>query len=123
MEKTLKTLEIYNVATELSDKSRVIFSSFDYGIKKIIWDQFIRAVDSIGANIAEWYWRYHYLDSIRFYYHARWSLLEAEHWLILLQKRGLIDESTYDETSKLFTCLVRKLNNFISAVRKQSTVK
>ena len=51
-------------------------------------DQFIEAVDSVGANIAEGYGRFHYLDRIKFYYNSRASLIECnEHWIELLKER------------------------------------
>src|SRR5690348_7926433 len=40
-------------------------------------DQLRRAGVSIVLNIAEGYGRYHYLDSLRFYYIARGSLMEV----------------------------------------------
>jgi len=40
-------------------------------------DQFIRSIDSITANIAEGFGRFHFLDRRKFYYNARGSLLEA----------------------------------------------
>lgn len=40
-------------------------------------DQFRRAATSAVLNISEGYGRYHYLDSLRFYYMARGSLNEV----------------------------------------------
>lgn len=74
----------------------------DWQLKKVIGDQFIRAIDSIGANIAEGYGRYHYLDKVKFYYTARASHIEAiNHWLSLLWERSLISESQYRELIKI----------------------
>jgi four helix bundle protein len=42
----------------------------------IIGSQFITAINSIGANIAEGYGRFHYLDKNKFMYNARGSLME-----------------------------------------------
>jgi four helix bundle protein len=50
--------------------------------QKHIGDQFLRAVDYIGANIAEGYGRYHYLDKVKFYYNSRAFHFEAfTHWI------------------------------------------
>ncbi len=39
--------------------------------KKNIGYLFIKATDSVSANIADQYNRYHYLDKAKFYYNAR----------------------------------------------------
>ena len=78
----LKNLEIYQLARELSKIGWEIYQKLDWKTKKINGDQFIEATDSIGANIAEGYNRFHFLDKIKFYYNARSSLSEAcYHWL------------------------------------------
>jgi four helix bundle protein len=67
----LQDLEVYQLARRLSKDAWGIYSGMTFEQKKIIGDQFIRAVDSVGANIAEGYARYHYLDKVRFYYFSR----------------------------------------------------
>ena len=52
--------------------------------------QLIRAVDSVGANIAEASGRLHALDRRRFLLNARGSLREAEHWLVTAEQAGLL---------------------------------
>ncbi len=91
----------------------------DWQTKKVIGDQFIRALDSIGANIAEGYNRYHYLDKVKFYYYARGSLAEScDHWLELLQERRLIQDKTYQKMKLIANKLSVKLNNFIGSTCK-----
>jgi len=48
----LRNLEIYQLARELSKIGWEIYETLDWQDKKIIGDQFIRAIDSVGANIA-----------------------------------------------------------------------
>lgn len=82
--------------------------------KKITGDQFIEAVDSIGANITEGYNRYHYLDKIKFYYNARASLSEVnDHWIELIKERDKIVDEDYQAFKKISKKLSLKLNNFI----------
>ena len=77
-------------------------------------DQFIRATDSVGANIAEGYGRFHYLDKIRFYYNSRGSLLEcATHWSELLFERNRISKDQHISYKKVADQLHVKLNNLI----------
>jgi len=55
----IKDLGVYRQALKISDFAWEIYKSFDWRTKKIIGDQFIEAIDSIGANIAEGYGRYY----------------------------------------------------------------
>ena len=84
----LNDLEVYKLARELSKIGWKIYQDLNWQTKKIMGDQFIEAVDSVGANIAEGYGRFHYLDKIKFYYNSRSSLIECnEHWIELLKER------------------------------------
>jgi four helix bundle protein len=66
----LSDLEIYRISKEISNKGWGIYNKLEWQEKRIIGEQFIRAIDSIGANIAEGFGRYHYLDKNRFNYNA-----------------------------------------------------
>ena len=110
----LKDLEVYKLARELSKIGGEIYKNMSWQDKKIIGDQFIRSVDSIGANIAEGYSRYHYLDQIKFYYNARGSFSEScDHWLELLKERGQIKNEDFNKIKLIADKLSLKLNNFI----------
>lgn len=115
----LKDLEVYQLARELSQMGWQIYTSLDWHTKKIMGDQFITAADSFGANIAEGYGRFHYLDKIKFFYIARASLIEAtEHWFELLRERGKIQEVEYHSLKKIADKSAIKLQNFITAIYK-----
>lgn len=110
----LQDLEVYKLAIELSDKAWELYDSLSWQDKKIMGDQFIESTDSVGANIAEGYARYHYLDRIKFYYNARASLSEScDHWLMLLYKRKKIKKENHDISKQLSEKLLIKINNFI----------
>ncbi|MDD5060969.1 MAG: four helix bundle protein [Candidatus Marinimicrobia bacterium] len=112
----LKDLEVYKLARELSVISWEVYKNLDWRDKKIFGDQFMEAIDSVGANIAEGYSRFHYLDRIKFYYNARASLAEScEHWLELICERVKINKDTYDKLKVIANNLSLKLNNFISS--------
>ncbi len=117
----LKDLRVYQLSRELSHKSWIIYKELDWKNQKIMGDQFIRSADSVGANIAEGYSRYHFLDKIRFYLNARASLSECgDHWLELLYERDLIDQEAFQEFQQLHKNLEIKLNNFITVIRKKA---
>lgn len=111
----LKDLIIYQKALIISNKSWEIYKNFTWQVKKTIGDQFIMAIDSIGANIAEGYGRFHYLDRIKFYYNARGSLFKSLHWLELLKNRDLIAKEEYNLILGLLEDLNLSLNAFIKS--------
>lgn len=111
----LEDLEVYKLARELSHIGWEIYEALDWRVKKITGDQFIESTDSVGANIAEGYGRYHYLDKIKFYYNSRASLMECnEYWAELLYERGKITKDLYTKFKETAQKLSIKLNNFIS---------
>jgi four helix bundle protein len=114
----VKDLKVYQLARQLSSKAWNIYSTMRFEDKKIIGDQFIRSTDSIGANIAEGYHRFFYLDKVRFYYYARASQAEAtDHWLELLFERNKISQESFDEYKTISKDLQIRLNNFIKLTR------
>ncbi len=115
----LKDLEVYQLARELSRAGWEIFEKLDWKMQKINGDQFIESTDSTGANVAEGYGRYHYLDRIKFYYNARGSFLECnEHWIELLKERNKVSETHYKQYKDTAAKFSLKLNNFISSTYK-----
>jgi four helix bundle protein len=116
----LKELNVYQLARKLSEIAWAIYTRMSFEEKKTMGDQFIRATDSVGANIAEGYSRFHFLDKVRFYYNARASQSEAtDHWLDLLLERGLIEQETYNECNSISKDLQFKLNNFIKTTKDE----
>lgn len=111
----LEDLFVYKISMELCGSAWTIYESLGWQDKKIIGDQFITAVDSNAANIAEGYGRFHYLDRIKFYYNARASLLETKHWLTLLYKRQKINQQTHDAIIKLAGQVHLELNKYIKS--------
>ncbi|MDX1940949.1 MAG: four helix bundle protein [Saprospiraceae bacterium] len=117
---SLKNLVVYQISRELSRADWEIYANMNFEQKKLMGDQFLRATDSVGANIVEGYGRFHYLDQVRFYYIARASLQEAFfHWLELMHERGWIMEETFKSLSERATQLQVKLNNFIQMTKNQ----
>lgn len=117
----LKDLEVYQLSRELSDLAWRVYSNLSVQQRKLIGDQFLRAVDSVGANIAEGFGRYHYLDKIKFFYNARASMYEAfDHWAELMANREMIHEQEFSQIKSAYKKLQVKLNNFIKSTYNQS---
>lgn len=75
----------------------------------------LESVDSGGANIAEGYGRFHYLEKVRFYFIARASLSEGkEHWLDLGLERNIVTIEEWEEICFIHKPLQIKLNNTIT---------
>ncbi len=115
-----RELNVYQLARQLSVLAWEIFEKLTWQDQKHMGDQFIRSIDSIGANIIEGYGRYHYLDKIRFYYIARASFNESVyHWLELLYERQRVEKGKVSEMQLIAKDLEVKLNNFIGATYNQ----
>jgi len=117
----LEDLEIYKLAREISHDAWNVYQKMDWETKKIIGDQFIRAVDSIGANIAEGFGRFHYLDKNKFSYNARGSLVESIHWVETLEERKIISVSAGSVFIEKLNRLGVKLNNYINSTKAQAS--
>ena len=115
----LEDLEVYKMALELSNDIWSVYEHLPKNFKFNIGDQVLRAIDSIGANISEGFGRYHFRDSMKFYYNARGSLFESKHWLELLYTRNLIKLEEYHKLKDKLEILGIKLNNFINSLKKQ----
>jgi four helix bundle protein len=117
----LKDLEVYQLSRKLSSIAWKIYCRMNFEDKNHIGNQFLRSVDSIGANIAEGYGRYHYLDKVRFYYNSRASHFEAfTHWLELLFERERISKIEFESINEIARKLQIKLNNFIKSTTKNA---
>ena len=111
----LGELQVYRNALLLSEQAWNIYLYLPKHLRYDLGSQLLRAVDSIGANIAEGYGRFHYKDKIKFYYNARGSLWESKHWIHLFYKRKLIEKSHYEEFLSLINVTGIQLNNFIKS--------
>jgi len=81
-------------------------------------DQMRRAAVSVVLNIAEGYGRYHYLDSLRFYYIARGSLNETLSSFVICDEVGYTS-GELPRQRELCHSALRSLNGYIRYVRKQ----
>jgi four helix bundle protein len=87
--------------------------------QEVVGGQLARAVDSIGANIAESYGRFHYGEKLQFLYYARGSLFEAKYWLNRASARELLPPPQTQEYVTQLTDLARQLNNFSATLKTQ----
>jgi len=109
----LEDLEIYNLSMTLSDKVWDFVIKWEYFAKDTVGKQWVRASDSVSANISEGFGRNTYRDSRSFYYIARGSLYESKTWLDKAKRRKLILEDDFRTLYSEHNVLGYKLNNFI----------
>lgn len=76
----LTDIDAYRAAFHLSNYVWNEIIQWDYFAKDTVGKQFVRAIDSISANIAEGFGRYHKKDKIKFYRYASGSLKESLDW-------------------------------------------
>jgi four helix bundle protein len=115
--KPLEELSIYRLADEFSDKVWELTAKWDFFEKKTLGDQFVRAADSIAANIAEGYGRYFFGEYRVFLYYARGSLYECKLWLEKTRKRSLINDDLYNEMRNTLDGLAVEINKVIKIVK------
>ena len=109
----LEDLNIYNLAMEIAEQVWNIVVKWDSFAKDTVGKQWIRAIDSVAANISEGFGRNTFKDSRSFYYIARGSLYESKTWLDKAKNRNLITDE-YQPLLDSHNKLGVKLNNFIS---------
>ena len=109
----VEELEVYRMAELAADRIYELLRSWPAFDKSTVGEQLVRAADSIGANIAEGYGRFHFGDQIRFFYFARGSLFEVKYWLRRAERRGLIEPDVSENAARYFDTMRQKLNALI----------
>lgn len=110
---TLNDISSYKTAFNLSNKVWDIVLKWDYFARDTVGNQFIRAVDSISANIAEGFGRYHKKDKVKFYRYSYASTLEALDWNQKAKVRKLINANEYDLIFKSLQELPKDIHTLI----------
>ncbi len=112
-------LKVWQLARMLMQECHQQAEKFPVRERYDLVAQMRRASKSVMANIAEAYGRYHYLDSLRFYYIARGSLNETISHLITAHDLGYLDDASFVRLHTLGRDAERALNGFIAYVWKQ----
>ena len=87
--------------------------------RDVVGGQLAKAGDSIGANIAEAYGRFHYGEKLQFLYYARGSLFETKYWLNRARERHLMPSDQVQDYVSQLTDLARQLNAFAARLKAQ----
>jgi four helix bundle protein len=103
----------YRISFALSNYVWNIIIHWEYFEKDTIGKQYVRAVDSMSANIAEGFGRYNKKDKIRFYYYSLGSVYECIDWNEKCVKREIISQSEYMHVKEELDKLPREINQLI----------
>ena len=115
----LNDISAYKVAFNLSNYIWGIVITWDYFAKDTIGKQWVRAADSISANIAEGFCRYSKKDKAKFYYYSYGSVKESLDWLQKSKVRKLITEKQYNFIFKELNILPKEINSLIKFTRER----
>lgn len=117
-----ENLRVYRMAEELADLIWGICERWKTFARDTVGKQLVRAVDGIGANIAEGSGRYHYQENRRFVRIARGSLFETAHWLRRAYRRKLLTAQESSRIKKIMDELSPTLNAYLPAIGRREKV-
>lgn len=118
----LNDIGAYKIAFHLSNYVWNIIVKCDYFAKKAVRKQFVRAVDSISANIAEGFGRYTKKDKINFYRYSFGSIKESFDWNEKSKIRHLLRQRDYEHILTELQKLPRELLSLIQFTKHKLTV-
>lgn len=116
-------LEIYQLAEKLSDLVWDIVIKWDAFLRNTVGSQYVKAADSVGANISEGYGRGSYADRSRFAKISRGSLFETVHWTKKSKRRKLLTDKEFKEVNNIIEILLPKLSSYIIYLDENSKKK
>ncbi len=117
----LNDIEAYKVSFNLSNYIWHIIEKWPNFSRDTLGKQFVRAADSISANLAEGFGRFGKKDKINFYRYSRGSVYECLDWNEKCKNRNLmtVEEykyifSTLQELPRLINILIKLTNQNLS---------
>jgi four helix bundle protein len=110
---TLNDLASYKLAFHLSNQIWEIVIVWKNFEKDTVGKQFVRAVDSISANIAEGFGRYGKKDKIHFYRYAFGSVMESLDWNEKAFRRDMLTKKEYESFLASLKQLQKEINHLI----------
>lgn len=118
----LNDVGAYKIAFNLSNYVWGVAIKWDYFTKDTVGKQFVRAVDSMSANIAEGFGRYGKKDKIRFYRYSFGSIKESQDWTQKAWIRKLIAQEEYQYIFNELDKLPRELNSLIKFTNEKLAI-
>ncbi len=121
MPTSLEDVRVLKNAEQIADAIYKIASQWDEFAQDVVGKQISRTADSIGANIAESFGRFHFGEKIQFLYYARGSVFETKYWLNRAAVRQLMSLPDSQSYVTRLTDIARQLNLYVSSLKSQRT--
>jgi four helix bundle protein len=112
-------LRVLQAAEKMADEVWKLISIWEEFARDTLGKQLTRAIDSIGANIAESFGRYAYGEKLQFLYYARGSLFETKYWLNRAMKRSLLSSEKGVVFATQLSAIGMQLNAFANSLKIQ----
>ena len=109
----LNDISCYKRAFNLSNYVWSIVIDWEWFVKKTVGSQFVEAIDSISANIAEGFGRYGKKDKIKFYYYSFVSVKESLDWNEKSKSRKLLTLEQYNHIFNELELLPKEVHHLI----------
>ncbi|KAA9338242.1 four helix bundle protein [Hymenobacter busanensis] len=118
----LGDIECYRVSFALSNVVWQQVKGWPAMAQRTVGEQFVRATDSISANIAEGFGRYGKKDKIKFYRIAQGSLFEALDWNEKSKIRQLTTPEQYEHVFHELQRLPKMINALVKYTNSHLTI-
>jgi four helix bundle protein len=111
---SLNNISSYEKSFKLSNIIWDIVINWSWFEKRTIGSQWVRATDSVSANIAEGFGRYGKKDKIHFYRYSQGSLQESYDWFEKARIRKLLSAEQISTIKLLYNELPKDINSLIN---------
>lgn len=109
----LNDIEAFRISFHLSNYVWDVVLKWSNFSQRTVGEQFVRAVDSISANVAEGFGRYGKKDKIKFYRYSQGSLSESLNWNEKSKFRKLLSKEEYNFIFAELQKLPKAINSLI----------
>ncbi|MBL0051671.1 MAG: four helix bundle protein [Bacteroidetes bacterium] len=118
----LNDISAYKTAFNLSNYLWDVVIKWEHFERKTVGEQFVTAMDSISANIAEGFGRYSKKDKIKFYRYSSGSLKECFDWNQKSKVRKILTVEEYNHIFQELQKLPKELNQLIQFTNQKLSI-
>ena len=119
MSTSMEDLRLLQNAEAICDEVWDVVEQWTIFQQRTVGQQLVRSIDSVGANIAESYGRFHYGEKIQFLYYARGSIYETKFWLRRATVRKLMPVEDAKRHADQLESIAKSINAFNKKLRQQ----